>query len=46
MASERIRAALGGHPRTSEGDIARGVVVPRATAFQARVPPGERSPCC
>jgi type VI secretion system protein ImpG len=33
------------HPSVKEGDFTRGFVVPRGTAFHARVPPGEETPC-
>ncbi len=33
------------HPSVKEGDFSRGFVVPRATAFHAKVPAGEETPC-
>lgn len=33
------------HPSVKEGDFTRGFVVPRATAFHAKVPAGEETPC-
>lgn len=33
------------HPKHGEGDFRRGFVVPRGTAFHARVPQGEVTPC-
>jgi type VI secretion system protein ImpG len=33
------------HPSVKEGDFTRGFVVPRGTAFHARVPAGEETPC-
>jgi len=33
------------HPSVKEGDFSRGFVVPRGTAFHARVPLGEQTPC-
>src|ERR1700712_4208595 len=33
------------HPSVKEGDFARGFVVPRATAFHAKIPAGEETPC-
>ncbi len=33
------------HPSVKEGDFSRGFVVPRGTAFHAKVPPGEETPC-
>lgn len=33
------------HPSVEEGDFSRGFVVPRHTAFHARVPAGEETPC-
>lgn len=33
------------HPSVNEGDFRRGVLVPRATAFHARVPVGEATSC-
>ncbi|MES2530192.1 MAG: type VI secretion system baseplate subunit TssF, partial [Pseudomonadota bacterium] len=33
------------HPNAREGDFSRGVVVPRGTAFHARIPAGEQTPC-
>lgn len=33
------------NPSVSEGDFSRGFVVPRATAFHAKVPAGEQTPC-
>ena len=33
------------HPNHAEGDFRRGFVVPRGTAFHAKVPDGEVTPC-
>lgn len=33
------------NPSVTEGDFTRGFAVPRDTAFHARVPPGEETPC-
>lgn len=33
------------HPSVTEGDFSRGVKVPRDTAFHAKVPAGEQTPC-
>lgn len=33
------------HPSQLQGDLARGLVVPRDTAFHSRVPDGEETPC-
>ncbi|WP_234197952.1 type VI secretion system baseplate subunit TssF [Pseudacidovorax sp. NFM-22] len=33
------------HPNYQEGDLARGFVVPRGTAFHGQVPAGEETPC-
>jgi len=33
------------HPSVTEGDFSRGVKVPRHTAFHAKVPAGEQTPC-
>ncbi len=33
------------HPSVTEGDFSRGIVVPRGTAFHAKVPAGEQTPC-
>lgn len=33
------------HPSANEGDLRRGFVVPRGTAFHAKVAPGEQTPC-
>ena len=33
------------NPSVSEGDFSRGFLVPRATAFHAKVPAGEQTPC-
>ncbi|APW38287.1 type VI secretion protein [Rhodoferax koreense] len=33
------------NPNVNEGDLSRGFVVPRGTAFHAKVPVGEETPC-
>ncbi|WP_219210050.1 type VI secretion system baseplate subunit TssF [Variovorax boronicumulans] len=33
------------HPSVKEGDFTRGFTVPRGTAFHAKVPAGEETPC-
>ena len=33
------------HPAASEGDLSQGFTVPRGTAFHAKVPAGEETPC-